>query len=230
MNETVSNGRAVAFEIPETRQKFLNKTYYHLLGAILLLVGIEVFLFKSGFAQPIAATLMSVNWLIILGIFMVASGFADSIAHKNAGKSTQYIAMFAYVLLWAIMLVPLLAISMMKDPSIIQSAATVTLVGFGVLTGIVMFTGKDFSFMRSLLMWLGGAAIIGIIASVLFGFTLGTWFSVGMVAYSGAAILYNTSKVLHDYPEGRYVGAALSLFSSIALMFWYVAQIFLSGD
>lgn len=230
MNETVSNGRAVAYEIPETRQKFLNKTYYHLLGAILLLVGIEVFLFKTGLAQPIAQTLLSVNWLIILGIFMVASGFADSIAHKNAGKTTQYVAMFVYVLLWAVMLVPLLAIAMYKDPSIIQSAATVTLVGFAVLTGIVMFTGKDFSFMRSLLMWIGGAAIIGIIASVLFGFTLGTWFSVAMVAYSGAAILYSTSKVLHDYPEGRYVGAALSLFSSIALMFWYVAQIFLGND
>jgi len=230
MNETIANGRAVAFEIPETRQKFLNTTYYHLLGAILLLVGIEVFLFKSGLAQPIAKTLLSVNWLIILGIFMVASGFADNIAHKNAGKTTQYLAMFAYVSLWAVMLVPMLAIAMVRDPSIIQSAATVTLLGFGALTAIVMFTGKDFSFMRSLLMWFGGAAIIGIVASVLFGFTLGTWFSVAMIAYSGAAILYNTSKVLHDYPKARYVGAALSLFSSIALMFWYVAQIFLGSD
>jgi len=161
---------------------------------------------------------------------MVVSGIADNIARKNTGKTIQYLAMFAYVLFWAIMLVMPLTIAIYKDASIIQSAATVTLLGFGVLTAIVMFTGKDFSFMRSLLMWLGGAAMVGIIASVLFGFTLGTWFTVAMIAYSGAAILYNTSKILHDYPESRYVGAALSLFSCIALMFWYIAQIFLGSE
>ncbi|MBT8141767.1 MAG: permease, partial [Gammaproteobacteria bacterium] len=65
---------------------------------------------------------------------------------------------------------------------------------------------------------------------VLFGFQLGTWFSVGMIAYAGAAILYNTSNVLRYYPKDRYVGASVSLFSSIALMFWYVAQIFMGSD
>lgn len=230
MNETVSLGRAVSFEIPEARQKFLNTTYYHLLGAILLLVGIEVFLFKSGFAENIARTLGGVSWLIVLGIFMVVSSIADNVAHRNVSKNVQYLAMFGFVLAWAIILVPLLYAAMRINPGIIESAATVTLLGFGVLTAIVMFTGKDFSFMRSFLMWVGGIAIIGIIASVLFGFHLGTWFSVGMIAYSGAAILYSTSNVLHHYPKDRYVGASLSLFSSIALMFWYVAQIFMGND
>lgn len=230
MNETVSQGRAVAFEVPETRRKFLNTTYYHLLAAVLLLIGIEVVLFKTGYAVPIAQAIFSINWLIVLGIFMVLSGFVDKIAHRNISIGKQYLALFAYVLLWAIMLTPLLMIAMSKDPSIIQSAATVTLLGFGALTAIVMFTGQDFSFMRSLMIWLGIAAMIGIVASVLFGFVLGTWFSVAMVAYAGGAILYNTSNVLHHYPASQYVGASLSLFSSVALMFWYVAQIFMGND
>ena len=230
MNETVSNGRAVAFEIPETRQKFLNKTYYHLLGAILLLVGIETIFFKTGFSDQITKVILSVPWLIVLGIFFVASNYADKIAHKNIGRNKQYLAMFAYVLVWAVMLAPLLTIAMKTDPQIIQNSVIVTITGFGLLTAIVMFTGKDFSFLSSLLFWLGGAAILGIIASSLFGFSLGLWFSVAMIAYAGGAILYNTSRVLRDYPESRYVSASLSLFSSIALLFWYVAQIFLSGD
>ena len=44
----------------------------------------------------------------------------------------------------------------------------------------------------------------------------------------GAAILYDTSNVIHHYPEDRYVGAALQLFASVALLFWYVLQIFLA--
>ena len=49
-----------------------------------------------------------------------------------------------------------------------------------------------------------------------------------MVALAGASILYDTSNVLHHYPEDRYVGAALQLFASVAMMLWYVLRIFLS--
>ncbi|HSH14952.1 MAG TPA: Bax inhibitor-1 family protein, partial [Verrucomicrobiae bacterium] len=52
-----------------------------------------------------------------------------------------------------------------------------------------------------------------------------TWFSVGMIGLTGAAVLYDTSNVLHHYSEDRYVGAALQLFASIALMFWYVLRL-----
>ena len=65
---------------------------------------------------------------------------------------------------------------------------------------------------------------------MLFGFELGTWFSVAMVGLAGAAILYDTSSILRDYPEDRYVGAALQLFASVAMMFWYVLRIFMSSD
>jgi FtsH-binding integral membrane protein len=50
-----------------------------------------------------------------------------------------------------------------------------------------------------------------------------------MVALAGAAILYDTSNVVHHFPEDRYVGASLQLFSSVALMFWYVLRIFVSS-
>ena len=56
----------------------------------------------------------------------------------------------------------------------------------------------------------------------MFGFQLGTWFSVAMIGFAGAAVLYDTSNIIHHYPEDRYVSAAMQLFASIALMFWYV--------
>ncbi len=71
-------------------------------------------------------------------------------------------------------------------------------------------------------------ALVALVSAVIFGFELGTWFSVAMVGFAGAAILYDTSNVLLRYPEDRYVGAALELFSSVALMFWYILRIFIS--
>ena len=58
---------------------------------------------------------------------------------------------------------------------------------------------------------------------------IGTFFSVAMVGFAGAAILYDTSNVLHHYPEDRYVGAALQLFASVALMFFYVLRLFMAA-
>jgi len=47
---------------------------------------------------------------------------------------------------------------------------------------------------------------------------------------AGAAILFDTSNILRTYPEDRYVSAALQLFASVALMFWYVLRLFMSRD
>ena len=43
-------------------------------------------------------------------------------------------------------------------------------------------------------------------------------------------VVWDTSKVLHHYPPGYHVGAATQLFASVALMFWYVLQLFMSRD
>ena len=72
-------------------------------------------------------------------------------------------------------------------------------------------------------------ALVAIVSAVLFGFELGTWFSVAMVGLAGASILYDTSNILREYPEDRHVGAALQLFASVAMMFWYVLRIFMAS-
>ncbi|MEO1085622.1 MAG: permease, partial [Acidobacteriota bacterium] len=64
----------------ETRATFITKTYAHLLGAIFAFVGLEVFLFTSGLAEPIASAMLSVPWLAILGGFMVVSWIASRAA------------------------------------------------------------------------------------------------------------------------------------------------------
>jgi hypothetical protein len=161
---------------------------------------------------------------------MVVGWLAGHVAHRVESKPLQYLALAAFVAAEAIIFVPLLYLAVSLQPAIIESAVGVTLLGTAGLTAVAFVTRKDFSFLRSILMWAGVLAIIAIVGSVLFGFHLGTWFSVAMIGFSGAAVLYDTSNILHHYPEDRYVGAALELFGSIALMFWYVLQLFMSRD
>jgi FtsH-binding integral membrane protein len=208
------------------RAQFVTRTYQHLFFAILGFVLVEMAIFQSGIAYPMAQAMLSTSWLLILGGFMVAGWVFSSIAARSEGKGAQYGALAGYVLVEAIIFVPLLVIAEINAPGAIASAGLLTLVGFGGLTGIAMSTGKDFSFMGAFLRWLGVAALMLIVGSVLFGFQLGMLFSFAMVVFAGATILFTTSRILRTYPEDRYVSAALELFASVALMFWYILRIF----
>jgi len=216
----------------DARAAFVTRTYVHLFGAILLFVGIEFLLFATGLAEPMANAMLSVNWLLVLGAFMIVGTFADRVAARAETKAAQYGALVAFVAAEAVIFVPMLFIAAYysNDPGVIGKAAWVTLLGFGGLTAIALTTKKDFSFLGSMLKWAFVVAIIAIVAAVLFGFELGTWFSVAMIGLAGASILYQTSNILHHYPEDRYVAASLALFSSVALMFWYVLRLFMSRD
>jgi len=214
----------------DTRAAFITRTYNHLMGAIVAFTLFEVWIFTSGLAEPIAAALMQGSWLLVLGAFMLVSWLATRTAHTSTSVGAQYAALAAVVGAYGILFVPLLTVAEQVAPGAIQSAAVVTLLGFGGLTAVAFRTRKDFSFLGAMLSWIGVLALVTIAASVLFGLQLGTWFSVGMVAFAGAAILYDTSAVLHHYPEDRYVAGALQLFASVALMFWYVLQLFISRD
>ncbi len=212
-----------------SRGRFVARAYNHLFGAIVAFVLIELLFFKTGIAYPMANAMLSTSWLLILGGFVVLSWIASYGAARAVSKPAQYAALALYVVAEAVIFLPLLCLADAKAPGVISSAALVTFLGFVGLSLVAFMTRKDFSFLRGILFWGGIVALVLITGGVIFGFNLGTFFSVAMVALAGASILYNTSNILYHYPEDRYVAAALQLFASVALMFWYVLRLFLGS-
>jgi len=212
-----------------SRGRFISRAYNHLFGAILAFVLLEVALFKTGIAESIAAVMLSGSWLLVLGGFVVVSWIARYVAARSESLAAQYAALAGYVIAEALVFVPLLYVAEKFAPGAIGSAALVTFLGFVGLSLVAFVTRKDFSFLRGILCWGGIVALVLIVAGAIFGFQLGTYFSVAMVGLAGAAILYDTSNILYHYPENRYVAAALELFASVALMFWYVLRLFLGS-
>ena len=210
-----------------SRQRFIWRTYLHLFAAVVGFALIETVLFQTGVAAPLAALAMK-GWWAFLGAFIIGGWAASHFAHTAESLSGQYISLGVYVLLEALIFAPLLYVAAGIGDGIILRAALITLIAFVGLTAVAVFSGKDFSFLGSMLKW-GMVLAFGLIGGgMIFGFNLGIYFSVFMVGLAGASILYDTSQVLHSYPEDRYVGAALSLFASLALLFWYVLRILIS--
>ena len=137
------------------RSEFINKTYGHLLAAIFLFAGIEWWVFQTPYAEQLAVFMLQKSWLAVLGGFIVVSWIATHVAHNVESKGAQYAALLGFVIAEAIIFIPMFFIALAFDPAIIQNAVMVTLGAFVVLSAVAMFSGRDFSFLRSFLMWGG---------------------------------------------------------------------------
>ncbi len=223
------NQMSVAAAPVEARSQFIWKCYAHVAGAILAFAAIESYLITSGIAASMFEVMMG-NWLIVLGAFILVSWGATHVAHRLESTAAQYAAFAVFVFAEALIFAPMILLAISMNPAMLESAAIVTIVGCAGLVATAMITRKDFSFMRGLLVWGGMLALGAIVFSLIFGAHLGTWFSVAMIGFAGAAVLYDTSNIMHHYPQDKYVAASMALFASIALMFWYILRLFMSRE
>lgn len=228
----VNSGQVIAHADGDTRQKFIRKTYTHLALAIALFAVIETLFIQMGLGD-MALQLLQISswaWLGVLLVYGVASNLIHKWANSAVSLEKQYLAWAAGVVIEAVIFLPMIAmaIKFSNDVDILQHAALVTLALVAGLTAVVFTTGKDFSFLRPALT-IGFFIALGlIIASIAFGFSLGLVFSGAMIVFAAGAILYETSQVQYHYHESQYVGASLSLFSAVGLLFWYVLQFAMS--
>lgn len=217
------------------RAAFIRRTYAHLAGAVLALIGLTALLFTAlGVEGRLTLVKAMVStpwmWLIITLVWMGASHVARMMATARSSVGTQYAGLALEVVAWSVMFMPILVVvsDLMKQPQLIYQAGLLTAAVFGGLTMSVFITKKDYSFLGPILCVGGWIALGVIVCAILFGFSLGLFFSFAMVALIAGYILYNTSNVMHHWPVDMHVAAALELLSDVAILFWYILRILMS--
>jgi FtsH-binding integral membrane protein len=218
------------------RVAFLRKTY-GLLGVSLIAWAAATAAFfrylpETSFKISRWALSGNLNWLVVIGLLMVSGIVAQKLARSETSRGLQLLGLGIEVAAWTVLLQPMLWILFIKfQPNgayaILGQSTVTTLMIFGGLTATVFITKKDFSFLRGVIT-VGMFAAMGVIlASMLFGFSLGMVFVGAMIALLSLKILYDTSILMHHFPPTHYVSAALMLFSTVATLFWYVLQLFM---
>jgi FtsH-binding integral membrane protein len=219
-----------AYAAPADRAAFLKRVYVHLLASTAAFVVLSYALFAIGFSEAAARFISSgrSTWLLILGGFMIVSWMANSFSVVRGNPGLQYLGLALLVFANAIIFAPLLFIAATFAPGVLPMATFWTVVIFSALTVIVLVTGHDFSFLRTALV-VGGLVALGtVVLALIFGWSLGVWFSGAMILFASLTILYETSKALHHYPTDMHVPAAMALFSAVALLFWYILRLLMS--
>ena len=225
-------GNVVARAEPNERVEFIKKTYLHLLAAVIAFCGLEALYLNTPFAADLMQRMVAGgNGGLFLAfiLFMGCSWLARYWATNSTSVGLQYAGLSLYVFAQSLIFIPILYYAAhFGGENVIPTAGLITLLLFAALTMAVFITGKDFSFLRTALVVAGFACIGLILCSWLFGFNLGTVFTVVVIALACGYILYDTSNVLHHYQIGQHVAAALALFASVALLFMYILRLLMS--
>jgi uncharacterized protein len=223
------------------RVAFLRRTYGHLGVALLAWAGLTAVIFRVtptvsvGFSAW--ALKDSFHWLLIMAAFMGIGHISQRLASSETSRGIQYLGLGLTVVAWSFLLQPLLwAVVLSSDGgasfnpmALLSQAALITATIFVGLTLTVFITRKDFSFLRGALTVASFGALGVILASIAFGFSLGMLFSGAMILMMAGYILYQTSLVMAHFRPTQHVAAALMLFSTVAMLFWYVVRILLSA-
>lgn len=216
-----------AFAAASERATFLKKVY----GILFLgVIGFAVTLWASanvplvnGWALSLASLIYGqrFGWLIYAGIFIGGSMAVHAVAET---RPLGGIAFAAWVVLLALLISPIvLAISGREGGvAIINQASALTAIVFGGLTVFVLYTGKDFSWLRGIL-FLGmiGVLVTGLLGAIM-GFSLGLAFSAILVMLMAGYILYDTSVILHRLPTNMAMTGAILLFTDVVLLFKHI--------
>lgn len=218
------------------RVSFLRRTYAHLGVALLAWAALSAAFFRYAPEASFKFSAWawggsSINWLIVLGAFMLIGVISEKLATSDTSPALQYLGLALTVGAWTVLLQPVLWVVYAKSdggPLLAQSALVTGAIFIG-LTLTVFITRKDFTFMRGALT-IGSFAALGVIlASMAFGFSLGILFSAAMILLMSGYILYQTSLVMEQFRPTQHVAAAMMLFSTVATLFWYVVRLFLSS-
>ena len=171
--------------------------------------------------------------LLVMLAFWGATTVAQSLAFNRASRSSQYAGLGLYVVLEALIFIPLIGYVILST----KGNASTVLVPAGIVTGgmiagltaLVFMTNLDFSFLKVAIILGSFAALAIVLVGAIAGLSLGAWFSIAMIVLMATVILYQTNEIKNTLETDQHVAAAFILFSSFVTLLFYVIRFFAGG-
>lgn len=219
------------------RVAFFKRTYLHVAGAFAAFGALLYAFFVTDVARSIMQGFGSImssmggfGILVVMLMFWGGTYVAQKMAENRASRPSQYLGLGLYVVLEAIIFVPLIVMVARKtggNPGeVLIPACAVTAALVVGLTVAVFTMGIDFSFLRVAIV-IGSICALGIILVAAFTDSqLGNWFSIIMILLMATVILYQTQVIKDSCETDQHVLAAFILFSAFVTLLFYVIRLF----
>lgn len=219
MNDHPTNYVQREVGVSTSMNSVLRNTYM-LLGATLLFSAVT-----AGIAMALDISRMTALVLSLVGFGLLF------VVQKTADSAKGLVAVFAFTGTLGAALGPMLNhyIALTNGPSLIFQSLAGTALVFFALSGYVLTTRKDFSFM-------GGFLMMGLIVAIIAGIALMFFhapaaqlaLSAGIVLLMSGLILFDTSRIIHG-GETNYIRATVSLYLNIYNLFTALLHLLSAG-
>ncbi|TVU68754.1 MULTISPECIES: Bax inhibitor-1/YccA family protein [Cobetia] len=143
------------------------------------------------------------------------------LVHKTANSTAGIFATFAFTGFMGFTIGPVLNayMSLPNGAQLVMTALGMTGITFAGLSAVALVTRKDFSFLSNFLFAGAIVLILAMLAAMIFNISgLALAVSAGFVLFASAAILFETSQIIHG-GQTNYLLATVSLYVSIYNMF-----------
>lgn len=177
----------------------------------------------------VAGVSMAMNAPYLGPIVTLVGFFALLFAvHKTANSAWGLVAVFAFTGFLGYTIGPILNVylGLANGATLVTSALATTAFAFVGLSAFALVTRKDFSFLSGFLM-VGFFVLMGaVVLSLIFDLSaFHTAISAGFVLFASAAILWQTSAIVHG-GETNYLIATVTLYTSIYNLLLSLLHIF----
>jgi modulator of FtsH protease len=235
--QRLTAAEAFARGIPAELTVFVRKTY-GLLAFSLALCAAACWLAMSILPVHVVGRQVSLGfprwilWALWGGtlVFSIVGNMARSGSRQGDVSATGLVGLFGMVLCAGAMLSPTIGIYVgLGMANVVLAAAVTTAVVFTGLTGFVLVTGKNFSFMGGFLFAAGLAFFVAWMIGAFLIRSAGFqwWMSAAGALLFSAFILFDTSRVVREYGQGNLVvPAVIALFLDIFNLFVMLLYLF----
>ncbi|WFE71863.1 Bax inhibitor-1/YccA family protein [Halomonas sp. M1] len=168
-----------------------------------------------------ASVAMGIERMNIFVFFIGAYGLMF-LVHKTANSAAGLLSTFAFTGFMGFTLGPIISayLTLPNGGALIMNALAMTGLTFIGLSAVALTTKKDFSFLGNFLMAGAIVLILAMVAGLIFNIpALSLMVSAGFVLFASAAILYQTSEIVHRAGETNYILATVTLYVSIYNLF-----------
>jgi len=179
------------------------------------------------------------QWSLALGAVIVLGALFRGVARNARSTALQYACLASFVVVESVLFVPVLTRAAAEVPAAIRNAGLLTLIAFACGTVTAFALRRDLSFLGTLVQSGLSLGLIAVVTALAFDFDLGTGFALVMLVTASLALLHDVSAVLQDADEedeargagsrDLHAAASLSLFASMALLFWSALSLFVSS-
>ncbi|WP_110677724.1 Bax inhibitor-1/YccA family protein [Salinicola sp. RZ23] len=155
-------------------------------------------------------------------IFFIGAYGLMFLVHKTANSAAGILTTFAFTGFMGFTLGPIidLYLSIPNGAQLVMTALGMTAATFLGLSAVALITRKDFSFLGNFMVAGAIVLVLAMVAAMIFNIPgLALAVSAGFVLFSSAAILFQTSEIIHRAGETNYILATITLYVSIYNLF-----------